>query len=419
MGWFTCGRARDVVADAKCLDELFEEPQSLAAAPTDVTLEIEETAAPPPEAEEAREAGMVVAVRLRPCDGDAATAVDGEDVTVAGRAFGPFDATLGPGGDQAAAFAAVGAGVVARVLEGFHGCVMAYGATGSGKTHSVCAGRDGLLARACAALFGGLGGAPATVAATCVELYLDGIRDLLAAPNDENRAAALSPARGNSPAPAPRKAAAPRRPAIREDPARGVFLEGVERRAVATADDALRLFRAGARRRAARSTAKNGASSRSHAVYTLEVSRDVDGATVASKLHVVDLAGSERLDESRVSGAGAREAARINASLSALGNVVAALEKRRAHVPYRDSNLTRLLQDSLGGSSYTAVLCCVHPGANEAANATATLRFASRLRSVTTRPRKNVDPKDAEIARLRAANAALAREVARLTARLA
>ena len=126
-----------------------------------------------------------------------------------------------------------------------------------------------------------------------------------------------------------------------------------------------------------------------------------------------------RLDESRVSGAGAREAARINASLSALGNVVAALEKRRAHVPYRDSNLTRLLQDSLGGSSYTAVLCCVHPGAGEAANATATLRFASRLRSVTTKPRKNVDPKDAEIARLRAANAALAREVARLTARLA
>ncbi|EGB09302.1 hypothetical protein AURANDRAFT_5071, partial [Aureococcus anophagefferens] len=285
--------------------------------------------------------------------------------------------------------------VVARVLEGFHGCVMAYGATGSGKTHSVCAGRDGLLARACAALFGGLGGAPATVAATCVELYLDGIRDLLAAPDDENRAAALSPARGNSPAPAPRKAAAPRRPAIREDPARGVFLEGVERRAVATADDALRLFRAGARRRAARSTAKNGASSRSHAVYTLELSRDVGGATVASKLHVVDLAGSERLDESRASGAGAREAARINASLSALGNVVAALEKRRAHVPYRDSNLTRLLQDSLGGSSYTAVLCCVHPGAGEAANATAALRFASRLRSVTTKPRKNVDPKDA------------------------
>ena len=199
MGWFTCGGARDVVADAKCLDELFEEPRSLAAAPTDVTLEIEETAAPPPEAEEAREAGMVVAVRLRPCDGDAATAVDGDDVTVAGRAFGPFDATLGPGGDQAAAFAAVGAGVVARVLEGFHGCVMAYGATGSGKTHSVCAGRDGLLARACAALFGGLGGAPATVSATCVELYLDGIRDLLAAPSMRIGAGTAPYAMRNSP----------------------------------------------------------------------------------------------------------------------------------------------------------------------------------------------------------------------------
>ena len=71
------------------------------------------------------------------------------------------------------------------------------------------------------------------------------------------------------------------------------------------------------------------------------------------------------------------------------------------------------------GTSYTAVLCCVHPGSREAANATATLRFASRLKNVTTRPRKNVDPKDAELARLRAANAALTREVARLRARLA
>ena len=128
--------------------------------------------------------------------------------------------------------------------------------------------------------------------------------------------------------------------------------------------------------------------------------------TQASRLHLVDLAGSERVKESKVNGDGVREAGNINQSLMVLGNVVTALEDKaskrrrgdvsgaaRVHVPYRDAKLTRLLQDALGGNAYAAILCCVSRAAADASHTTSTLRFASRLKSVTTAPRKNLDPK--------------------------
>ena len=164
--------------------------------------------------------------------------------------------------------------------------------------------------------------------------------------------------------------------------------------------------------------------------------------TQASRLHLVDLAGSERVKESKVMGDGVREAGNINQSLMVLGNVVTALEDKaskrrrgdvsgaaRVHVPYRDAKLTRLLQDALGGNAYAAILCCVSRAAADASHTTSTLRFASRLKSVTTAPRKNLacsrveikfqaptpshrlistqDPKDMEILRLRRENAKL------------
>ena len=164
--------------------------------------------------------------------------------------------------------------------------------------------------------------------------------------------------------------------------------------------------------------------------------------TQASRLHLVDLAGSERVKESKVMGDGVREAGNINQSLMVLGNVVTALEDKaskrrrgdvagaaRVHVPYRDAKLTRLLQDALGGNAYAAILCCVSRAAADASHTTSTLRFASRLKSVTTSPRKNLarsrvdikfqaptpshrltstqDPKDMEILRLRRENAKL------------
>ena len=119
-------------------------------------------------------------------------------------------------------------------------------------------------------------------------------------------------------------------------------------------------------------------------------------------------------------GDGVREAGNINQSLMVLGNVVTALEDKaskrrkgdvtgaaRVHVPYRDAKLTRLLQDALGGNAYAAILCCVSRAAADASHTTSTLRFASRLKSVTTAPRKNLDPKDMEILRLRRENAKL------------
>ena len=117
----------------------------------------------------------------------------------------------------------------------------------------------------------------------------------------------------------------------------------------------------------------------------------------------MDLAGSERVKESKVNGDGVREAGNINQSLMVLGNVVTALEDKasrrrkgdvsgaaRVHVPYRDAKLTRLLQDALGGNAYAAILCCVSRAAADASHTTSTLRFASRLKSVTSAPRKNL-----------------------------
>ena len=142
--------------------------------------------------------------------------------------------------------------------------------------------------------------------------------------------------------------------------------------------------------------------------------------TQASRLHLVDLAGSERVKEAKTTGDGVREAGNINQSLMVLGNVVTALEDKaskrrkgdingaaRVHVPYRDAKLTRLLQDALGGNAYAAILCCVSRAAADASHTTSTLRFASRLKSVTTAPRKNLGPKDMEILRLRRENAKL------------
>ena len=137
---------------------------------------------------------------------------------------------------------------------------------------------------------------------------------------------------------------------------------------------------------------------------------------VRAKFHLVDLAGSERVGETQVVDQGLKESCAINSSLSVLGKVVAALvDSRSQHIPYRDSKLTRLLQDSLGGNSFTTMLCCVSPA--DATNTVSTLRFAARAKSIVLKPHLNVDPRDAEIARLRLENASLKRELQAALAR--
>jgi kinesin family protein 3/17 len=151
----------------------------------------------------------------------------------------------------------------------------------------------------------------------------------------------------------------------------------------------------------------NEQSSRSHCVLSLALrcteKGDAEGVTeVRSQLHLVDLAGSERQESTGATGARLKEGANINQSLSALGNVISALVERRAHVPYRNSKLTRLLQSSLGGNSFTVMVANCSPARVAAAETASTLRFADRAKQIRNQPVVNEDPRARKLRELRA-----------------
>lgn len=150
---------------------------------------------------------------------------------------------------------------------------------------------------------------------------------------------------------------------------------------------------------------------------------DVDDAPdfeeyLCAKLHLVDLAGSERVKRTKAQGQRLREGININKGLLALGNVICALSENKPHVPYRDSKLTRMLQDSLGGNSRTLMVACVSPADVNLEESVNTLRYASRARNIRNKPVINRDPVAAEIAHLRQQLAASRAEVGALKRRL-
>ncbi|CAN7025158.1 unnamed protein product [Brassica rapa subsp. trilocularis] len=153
---------------------------------------------------------------------------------------------------------------------------------------------------------------------------------------------------------------------------------------VSSTDDVIQLMDVGQMNRAVSSTAMNDRSSRSHSCVTVHVQgRDLtSGAILHGSMHLVDLAGSERVDKSEVTGDRLKEAQHINKSLSALGDVISSLSQKNAHVPYRNSKLTQLLQDSLGGSAKTLMFVHVSPEAETVGETISTLKFAERVGSV-------------------------------------
>ncbi|CAM9427867.1 unnamed protein product, partial [Phaeothamnion confervicola] len=215
-----------------------------------------------------------------------------------------------------------------------------------------------------------------------------------------------------------------------------VYLENVVEAEVRNVDEILTCLRDGSRRRTRGETNMNAASSRSHAVLTINIEASAgrgdavggggdketaagtsQGPVVLSKIHLIDLAGSERQKDAGTDGKALKEGANINKSLSALGNVINALtDPGRSHVPYRDSKLTRLLADSLGGSAFTVVCCNASSSAGAAAETVSTLRFAERLRKVKNRLVVHVDAKTRRIMELRAESAGLKAYVAVLEA---
>ncbi|KAK9799802.1 hypothetical protein WJX73_000528 [Symbiochloris irregularis] len=208
---------------------------------------------------------------------------------------------------------------------------------------------------------------------------------------------------------------------VREEPGGAPYVQGLTWLTVKHREEITAALERGNRYRAVGATQMNERSSRSHTIFSVTVEHTTQTALPVSgqelghvrvgKLNLVDLAGSERQGKAQTSGERFREATKINLSLSALSGVISALTDRNSgHIPYRDSKLTRLLQDSLGGNAKTVMIATISPAASNYEESLSTLRYAERAKRIQNRPRVNEDPKDAvlqeyqaEIARLRAA----------------
>ncbi|XP_033168622.1 kinesin-like protein KIF21A [Drosophila mauritiana] len=317
--------------------------------------------------------------------------------------------------------------LVDSTLHGYNATVLAYGQTGSGKTYTMGTGFDhesessdtvqlGIIPRAVRHIFSGIeqlegssslehpaaGGSPQfSLAVQYIELYNEDIFDL------------LDPFNKNS------------NFKIHEDASGQITISGASIKPIYQPHDALKYLQQGALARTTASTKMNDQSSRSHALFTIFVRRqrlltpsdnvpDNDLETLTSKFHFVDLAGSERLKRTQATGERAREGISINCGLLALGNCISALgdkSKRALHVPYRDSKLTRLLQDSLGGNSQTLMIACVSPSDRDFMETLNTLKYANRARNIKNKVKINQDQSSRTISQLRREIAALQLEL--------
>ena len=304
----------------------------------------------------------------------------------------------------------IGLQYVDHLIQGFNTTIFAYGQTGSGKTFTMYGneseiwGQDnklsstsGLVPRIVTSLFERIAPPPSkssisskptpskspepskdttqiheeiyyTIKCTFVEVYNNTIRDLLSVKRDHTHN-------------------------VRETPLKGVWIDGVKEEFVASVQEVSEIVRLGLRRRAVKATKMNDYSSRSHCVFTLTLEQAgfSDGTTKSSCLNLVDLAGSERVRRSGVESSELKEACNINQSLSCLGSCIHALtQKGRTHIPYRDSKLTHMLKESLGGNSRTCLLTTISPEPMDAQETLNSIRFGSIAQSVKIHPRVNV-----------------------------
>ncbi|KAK0399620.1 hypothetical protein QR680_003139 [Steinernema hermaphroditum] len=301
--------------------------------------------------------------------------------------------------------------LVSGLFDGFNATVLAYGQTGSGKTYTMGTALDtvsndltpetGVIPRAIKQLFEemllrveaskdkGLPEPKFNVLVQFVELYNEEIIDLLT--QEKN----------------------PQGIRIHEDTTGSIALKGVSQVSVAGPLETLNTLRQGALNRTTGSTNMNQVSSRSHAIFTVflkqERASELNGESetrevefLNAKFHFVDLAGSERLKRTGAVGDRAKEGIAINCGLLSLGNVISVLGSNRGgHVPYRDSKLTRLLQDSLGGNSQTLMVACISPSDGDLAETLNTLRYANRAKNITNKVSANQDKSSKIISELR------------------
>ena len=323
-----------------------------------------------------------VGVRVRPvskgekkANAEMAVDVDREVIhvkhqTPSGQTTKSFDFThtYGPDCDQDEIFKDTEP-LMTSVLDGFNVCIFAYGQSGTGKTHTMEGNEEmpGLAPRAVARLFEVMQEREKTgyVKHECfmsmLELYNEQIRDLLG-----------------------ETSATPKKYEIHHDAAIGIYVKGLTSTAIDCASKARKLTLSGNANRAVGVTNLNEQSSRSHMIvsYICLTTNLRTGKRQVGKLSLVDLAGSERLAKAQTTGQALKETQAINKSLSALGNVLNCLARKEAHIPYRDSKLTYLLQDSLGGNSKTLMLVTCGPAKDNSAETINSLTFASRTKAV-------------------------------------
>ncbi|CAI9297716.1 unnamed protein product [Lactuca saligna] len=287
-----------------------------------------------------------------------------------GKKLFQFNRVFGPTATQEEVFADTQP-LIRSVMDGYNVCIFAYGQTGSGKTHTMCgpsgASRKdmGINYLALNDLFD-LSNTREDVVkyelyVQMVEIYNEQVRDLLTGdPTTTSKLEIRSCTSEN-----------------------GLSLPDATMHQVNSTADVLNLMKSGQVNRAVSSTALNHQSSRSHSILTVHVhGKDVNGGTIRSCLHLVDLAGSERVDKSEVTGDGLKEAQYINKSLSCLGDVITALSQKNSYIPYRNSKLTLLLQNSLGGNAKTLMFAHVSPEGDSFGETVSTLKFAQRASTV-------------------------------------
>ncbi|XP_026667944.1 chromosome-associated kinesin KIF4 isoform X2 [Ceratina calcarata] len=280
--------------------------------------------------------------------------------------------------------------MVQNIFKGYNVTILAYGQTGSGKTHSMgtnyVQGDDsGIIPRAVNDIFETIAQKPDWSFQTTVsfmELYQEQLYDLLA---DKHRGQCIVD--------------------IKDD-GKQVKVIGVCEKKVTNPSEALHCLMQGSLGRATGATAMNAQSSRSHAIFTLciyQQKKDDPSTATTAKFHLVDLAGSERSKKTQATGERFKEGVNINKGLLALGNVISQLGDNggsTSYVGYRDSKLTRLLQDSLGGNSVTLMIACISPADYNLDETLSTLRYADRARKIKNKPVVNQNPQVAEINRL-------------------
>ncbi|MBA0807317.1 hypothetical protein Gohar_023129 [Gossypium harknessii] len=301
-----------------------------------------------------------------------------------------FDKVFGPSSQQKELFELAVSPIVNEVLEGYNCTIFAYGQTGTGKTYTMEGGARkkngefpsdaGVIPRAVKQIFDILEAQSAeySMKVTFLELYNEEITDLLA-PEETTK---FIDDKSKKPI------------ALMEDGKGGVFVRGLEEELVTTANEIYKILEKGSAKRRTAETLLNKQSSRSHSIFSItihikECTPEGEEMIKCGKLNLVDLAGSENISRSGAREGRAREAGEINKSLLTLGRVINALVEHSGHVPYRDSKLTRLLRDSLGGKTKTCIIATVSPSIHCLEETLSTLDYAHRAKNIKNKPEIN------------------------------